>query len=137
MKHDESYLRIADEVASRSYCKRNKVGAVLVKDKSIISEGYNGTPYGRPNVCECVDGKTKDEVVHAEENAILKVARSSQSCNGATLYLTLSPCIRCARLIVQAGIKRVIYRDQYRNIDGLELLSKCGVYHEQLLRPIR
>ena len=133
MKHDESYLQIAEVVAKRSYCKRNKVGAVIVKDNSVIAEGYNGTCYGRPNVCECLDGKTKDEVVHAEENAILKVARSSQSCKGATLYLTLSPCIRCARLIVQAGIKRVIYRSQYRNIDGLCLLSNCGVYHEQLL----
>ena len=132
MKHDESYLQIAEIVAKRSYCKRNKVGAVVVKDNSIIAEGYNGTCYGRPNECEC-EGKTKEEVVHAEENAILKVARSSQSCKGADLFLTLSPCIRCARLIVQAGIKRVIYRVSYRNTEGLELLSQCGVQHEQLL----
>jgi dCMP deaminase len=136
MKHDESYLRIAEEVASRSYCKRNKVGAVLVKDKSIISEGYNGTPYGRPNVCECENGQTHDEVVHAEENAILKVARSSQSCKGATLYLTLSPCVRCSRLIVQAGITRVVYRNKYRCTKGLDLLWSCGIQHEQLPRPL-
>jgi dCMP deaminase len=133
MKHDKSYLQIADVVAARSYCKRNKVGAVIVKDNSVIAEGYNGTCYGMPNQCECLDGKTKEEVVHAEENALLKVARSTQSCDGATLYLTLSPCLRCARLIVQAGITRVVYRDSYRNTDGLGLLYRCGVQHEQLL----
>ena len=113
--------------AKNSYCERLQVGALLVKDRMIISDGYNGTPAGFPNVCEGSDGHTLPYVLHAEANAISKVARSNNSSDGATLYVTASPCMECAKLIIQAGIRRVVYMDKYRNPDGLELLEMAGV----------
>ena len=113
--------------AENSYCKRRKVGALLVKDKMIISDGYNGTPSGFENVCEDDDNVTKPYVLHAEANAITKVARSNNSSDGATLYVTSSPCIECAKLIIQAGITRVVYSDAYRLSDGINLLSKAHI----------
>ncbi len=113
--------------AENSYCKRRKVGALLVKDKMIISDGYNGTPSGFENVCEDENNVTKPYVLHAEANAITKVARSNNSSEGATLYVTSSPCIECAKLIIQAGIKRVVYADAYRLSDGVDLLNRAGI----------
>jgi dCMP deaminase len=113
--------------AENSYCKRRQVGAIIVKDKMIISDGYNGTPAGFENVCEDENGVTKPYVLHAEANAISKVARSNNSSDGATLYVTASPCLECAKLIIQAGVKRVVYNELYRIIDGLELLERAGV----------
>jgi dCMP deaminase len=113
--------------AENSYCQRRKVGALIVKNKMIISDGYNGTPSGFENVCEDETGVTKPYVMHAEANAITKIARSNNSSEGATMYVTASPCIECAKLIVQAGIKRVIYSEKYRLVDGLELLQKAGI----------
>lgn len=113
--------------AENSYCKRRKVGALLVKDKMIISDGYNGTPAGFENVCEDEHNVTKPYVLHAEANAITKVARSNNSSEGATLYVTSSPCIECAKLIIQAGIKRVVYADTYRLSDGIDLLSRASI----------
>lgn len=124
---DSRYLRMAHIWAENSYCNRRKVGAILVKDKMIISDGYNGTPSGFENVCEDEDGKTKPYVLHAEANAITKVAKSANNSDGATLYVTTSPCIECAKLIIQSGIKRVVYTDPYRSDDGLELLKKAGI----------
>ena len=112
--------------AENSYCVRRKVGALIVKDKMIISDGYNGTPSGFENVCE-EDGVTKPYVLHAEANAITKVAKSANNCDGSTLYVTASPCIECAKLIIQAGIKRVVYADPYRSEDGVELLRRVGI----------
>ncbi len=126
-KLDERYLRMAKIWAENSYCRRRQVGALLVKDKSIISDGYNGTPSGFENVCEDENGATKPYVLHAEANAITKVAKSNNSSNGATLYVTASPCIECAKLIIQAGIKRVVYSDLYRSADGIDLLKKAGI----------
>ena len=134
-KFDHSYLEMADVWARNSYCKRRKVGALLVKDRTIISDGYNGTPSGFENVCEDENGVTKPYVLHAEANAITKVAKSGNSSEGATLYVTASPCMECSKLIIQAGIKRVVYRDEYRILDGVELLRRAGVevvkYDEQ------
>ena len=113
--------------AENSYCTRRKVGALVVKDKMIISDGYNGTPSGFENVCEDENGMTKSYVLHAEANAITKLARSSNNSDGATLYVTASPCIECAKLIIQAGIKRVVYGEKYRLTDGLDLLKQAGV----------
>ena len=113
--------------AENSYCERRKVGALVVKDKMIISDGYNGTPAGFENVCEDPNNVTKPYVLHAEANAITKIARSSNNSEGATLYVTASPCIECAKLIIQAGIKRVVYSDSYRLEEGLELLRKVGI----------
>ncbi len=113
--------------AENSYCERRKVGAILVKDRMIISDGYNGTPSGFENVCEDEDGNTKSYVLHAEANAITKVAKSNNSSEGATLYITDSPCIECAKLIIQSGIKRVVYSREYRITDGVELLKRAGV----------
>lgn len=113
--------------AKNSYCARRQVGAILVKDKMIISDGYNGTPSGFENVCEDENGVTKPYVLHAEANAITKVAKSSNSSDGSTLYVTASPCIECAKLIIQAGIKRVVYHDEYRITDGLDLLRRAGI----------
>lgn len=113
--------------AENSYCKRRQVGALIVKDKMIISDGYNGTPVGFENVCEDEDGITKPYVLHAEANAITKIARSGNSSEGATMYVTASPCIECAKLIIQAGIKRVVYAEKYRLEDGLDLLRRAGV----------
>lgn len=113
--------------AENSYCVRRKVGALLVKDKMIISDGYNGTPSGFENVCEDDNNVSKPYVLHAEANAITKVARSSNSSDGATLYVTASPCMECSKLIIQAGIKRVVYGEKYRLMDGVELLERAGV----------
>ncbi len=124
---DKRYMRMAFIWAENSYCKRRKVGAILVKDKMIISDGYNGTPSGFENVCEDENDKTKPYVLHAEANAITKVARSNNSSEGATLYVTSSPCIECAKLIIQSGIKRVVYADSYRLSDGVELLKKVNI----------
>lgn len=124
---DIRYLRMARIWAENSYCVRRKVGALIVKDKMIISDGYNGTPSGFENICEDETGKTKSYVLHAEANAITKIARSSNSSEGATLYVTASPCIECAKLIIQAGIKRVVYAEKYRLEDGLELLRRANI----------
>lgn len=124
---DKRYLRMASIWAENSYCQRRKVGAIIVKDKMIISDGYNGTPAGFENVCEDDNGITKPYVLHAEANAITKVARSNNSSDNATLYVTASPCLECAKLIIQAGIKRVVYNEFYRITDGLDLLSRAGV----------
>lgn len=122
------YLRMAGIWAENSYCLRRKVGAIIVKDKMIISDGYNGTPAGFENVCEDEStGLTKSYVLHAEANAITKVARSNNSSDGATLYVTASPCMECAKLIIQSGIKRVVFSELYRITDGLELLRRAGI----------
>ncbi|MBO7558525.1 MAG: dCMP deaminase family protein [Bacteroidaceae bacterium] len=123
---DCRYLRMARIWAENSYCKRRQVGALIVKDKMIISDGYNGTPRGFENVCEEND-VTKPYVLHAEANAITKIARSSNSSDGATLYVTASPCLECSKLIIQAGIKRVIYSEHYRLEDGINLLKRAGI----------
>jgi len=126
-KIDYRYIRMARIWAENSYCKRRQVGALLVKDKTIISDGYNGTPSGFPNVCEDDNDTTFPYVLHAEANAIAKVAQSNNSSDGATLYVTASPCIECAKLIIQAGIKRVVYSEKYRLTDGIDLLERAGV----------
>ncbi len=124
---DIRYIRMARIWSENSYCVRRKVGALIVKDKMIISDGYNGTPSGFENICEDETGKTKSYVLHAEANAITKVAKSANSSEGATLYITASPCIECAKLIIQAGIKRVVYCDSYHSDDGLKLLQRVGI----------
>lgn len=126
-KYDKAYLKIAKEWGQLSYCNRRKVGAIIVKDRMIISDGYNGTPSGFENCCEDDMGYTKWYVLHAEANAILKVARSTQTCDGATLYITLSPCKECSKLIHQAGITRVVYHESYKDASGIEFLKKAGV----------
>ena len=126
-KYDKAYLKMALEWGELSYCKRRKVGALIVKDKMIISDGYNGTPTGFENICEDDEGYTKWYVLHAEANAIAKVSSSTQSTNGATLYITLSPCRECSKLIFQSGIKRVVYNKKYKDTSGLEFLEKAGV----------
>lgn len=126
-KYDKAYLRIAKEWSLLSYCKRKQVGAIIVKDRMIISDGYNGTPSGFENCCEDEGGLTRWDVLHAEANAILKVARSTQSCEGATLYITLSPCKECSKLIHQSGIKRVVYQDGYKDESGIQFLKEAGV----------
>lgn len=126
-KYDIAYMRMAKEWGKLSHCKRKQVGALIVKDKMIISDGYNGTPSGFENYCEDEEGYTKWYVLHAEANAILKVASSTQSCRGATLYITLSPCKECSKLIHQAGIKRVVYNIAYKDASGLEFLKKANV----------
>lgn len=131
-KFDSSYLEMARVWARNSYCKRRQVGALIVKDRMIISDGYNGTPSGFENVCEDEDGKTKAYVLHAEANAITKVAKSGNSSAGATLYVTAAPCIECAKLIIQAGIKRVVYTDEYRLMDGVNLLRRAGIEVEKV-----
>ena len=131
-KFDERYIEMASVWAKNSYCKRRQVGALLVKDKMIISDGYNGTPSGFENICEDENGVTKPYVLHAEANAISKVAKSGNSSQGATLYVTASPCIECSKLIIQAGIKRVVYRDEYRLTDGIDLLRRAGVEVEKV-----
>lgn len=124
---DKRYIRMAGIWAENSYCKRRKVGALIVKDKMIISDGYNGTPSGFENICEDDNNVTKPYVLHAEANAITKIARSNNSSDGATLYVTASPCIECAKLIIQAGIKRVVYSEKYRLEDGIDLLRRAGI----------
>ena len=130
-KFDHSYLEMAQIWAQNSYCKRRKVGALLVKNRMIISDGYNGTPSGFENICE-EDGVTKPYVLHAEANAITKVAKSGNSSEGATLYVTASPCLECSKLIIQSGIKRVVYRDEYRLTDGIDLLRRAGIEVERV-----
>ncbi len=124
---DKRYLQMARVWAQNSYCQRRQVGALVVKDGMIISDGYNGTPSGFENVCEDDNGVTKPYVLHAEANAITKLARSSNNSSGATIYITASPCIECAKLIIQAGIKRVVYGEKYRLTDGIELLERAGI----------
>ncbi|WP_104734860.1 deoxycytidylate deaminase [Hanstruepera ponticola] len=127
LKYDKAYLRMAKEWGKLSYCKRKQVGAIIVKDRMIISDGYNGTPTGFENYCEDDEGYTKWYVLHAEANAILKVAASTQSSRGATLYITLSPCKECSKLIHQAGIIRVVYSEAYKDDSGLRFLKKAGI----------
>lgn len=127
LKLDKRYLRMAQIWSENSYCQRRKVGALIVKDKMIISDGYNGTPSGFPNICEDSDNRTLPYVLHAEANAITKVAKSYNSSDGATLYVTDSPCIECSKLIIQAGIKRVVYSKLYRITDGIDLLRNAGI----------
>lgn len=127
LKFDKAYLRMANEWGKLSHCNRKQVGAIIVKDRMIISDGYNGTPSGFENDCEDQDGITKWYVLHAEANAILKVAASTQSCKGATLYITLSPCKDCSKLIHQAGINRVVFQKKYKDDSGLLFLEKAGV----------
>ncbi|HKK12591.1 MAG TPA: dCMP deaminase family protein [Flavobacteriaceae bacterium] len=127
LRYDKAYLRIAEEWGKLSHCKRRQVGALIVKDRMIISDGYNGTPTGFENQCEDEEGYTKWYVLHAEANAILKVASSTQSCKGATLYITLSPCKECSKLIHQAGIVRVVYGKAYKDDSGLQFLKKAGI----------
>lgn len=127
LKYDKAYLKMAREWGKLSHCKRKQVGALIVKDRMIISDGFNGTPTGFDNCCEDEEGLTKWEVLHAEANAILKVASSTQSVKNATLYITLSPCTQCSKLIHQAGIKRVVYAKNYRDASGLNFLEKAGV----------
>ena len=124
---DKRYLRMARIWAENSYCTRRKVGALIVKDKMIISDGYNGTPSGFENVCELDNGTTKPYVLHAEANAITKIAKSGNNSDGATLYVTASPCLECSKLIVQSGIRRVVYSETYRLTDGVDLLKRAGV----------
>ena len=131
-KFDRRYLEMAEIWAKNSYCKRRQVGALLVKDRMIISDGYNGTPSGFENSCEDESGATKPYVLHAEANAITKVAKSGNNSKGATLYVTASPCMECAKLIIQAGIRRVVYRDAYRLTDGIDLLKRAGIEVEQV-----
>jgi dCMP deaminase len=126
-RYDTAYLRMAQEWAKLSHCQRKQVGAIIVKDRMIISDGYNGTPTGFENFCEDEEGYTKWYVLHAEANAILKVAASTQSCKGATLYVTLSPCKDCSKLVHQAGIKRVVYATAYKDHAGLRFLESAGV----------
>ena len=126
-KFDQSYIEMASVWARNSYCKRRQVGAILVKDNMIISDGYNGTPSGFENICEDENGVTRPYVLHAEANAITKVAKSGNSSLGATLYVTAAPCLECSKLIIQAGIIRVVYSELYRCSDGIELLAKAGV----------
>jgi dCMP deaminase len=127
LRYDIAYLKMAKEWAKLSYCKRKQVGALIVKGKMIISDGYNGTPTGFENICEDEDDDTKWYVLHAEANAILKVASSTQSCKGATLYITMSPCKECSKLIHQSGIKRLVYVNAYKDDTGLRFLEKAGV----------
>ena len=131
-KFDSRYLEMAAIWAKNSYCKRRQVGALIVKDRMIISDGYNGTPAGFENICEDENGITKPYVLHAEANAISKVAKSGNSSGGSTLYVTASPCLECSKLIIQAGIKRVVYRDEYRLTDGIDLLKRAGIEVEKI-----
>lgn len=127
LQYDIAYLRMAKEWSKLSYCERRQVGALIVKDKMIISDGYNGTPTGFENICEDDEGYTKWYVLHAEANAILKVASSTQSCVGATLYITMSPCKQCSKLIHQAGISRLVFHNAYKDDSGVKFLQKAGV----------
>jgi dCMP deaminase len=131
-KYDKAYLRIAKEWSKLSHCNRKQVGALIVKDRMIISDGYNGTPTGFENFCEDEEGYTKWYVLHAEANAILKVAGSTQSCKDATLYITMSPCKECSKLIHQSGISRLVYQIDYKDNSGLDFLEKAGVELQQI-----
>ncbi len=127
LQFDKSYLDMAAIWAKNSYCKRRQVGALIVKDRMIISDGYNGTPAGLENICEDEDNKTKPYVLHAEANAITKIAKSGNNSEGATMYVTTAPCLECAKLIIQAGIKRLVYRTGYSVTDGIDLLKRVGI----------
>ncbi|WP_294670535.1 dCMP deaminase family protein [uncultured Fluviicola sp.] len=127
LRYDKAYLRMAQTWAELSHCERKKVGALIVRDGRIISDGYNGTPAGFPNCCENQQGETEWYVLHAEANAILKVARSTNDCSGATLFITLSPCKDCSKLVLQAGIKRVVYMTEYKDTTGVDFLKSAGV----------
>ena len=131
-KFDDKYLQMAAIWAQNSYCKRRQVGALIVKDRMIISDGYNGPPSGFETLCEDETGVTKPYVLHAEATAISKVAKSGNSAEGSTLYITASPCLECAKLIIQAGIRRVVYRDEYRLTDGVDLLRRAGIEVEKV-----
>ena len=126
-KFDKSYMEMASVWARNSYCKRRQVGALLVKDRMIISDGFNGTPSGFENICEDENGVTKPYVLHAEANAITKVAKSGNNSDGSTLYVTSSPCLECSKLIIQSGIRRVVYQEEYRLTDGIDLLRRAGI----------
>jgi dCMP deaminase len=126
-------MKLAQNVAQASYCTRNKVGALIVNNDNVVAIGYNGTISGFPNVCELEDGSTNPEVLHAESNTIAKCAKSSNSSNGAALYVTLSPCFECAKIIIQSGIKEVYYLEEYRILDGLNLLLKAKIHVEQII----
>lgn len=134
---DMRYIRMAKIWAENSYCVRRQVGALIVKDKMIISDGYNGTPSGFENICEDENGKTKPYVLHAEANAITKLAKSANNGDGATLYITAAPCIECAKLIIQAGIRRVVYAEEYRSEEGIALLRRVGIECVQCNLPAR
>ena len=134
-RYDKAYLRLALEWAKLSRCKRKQVGAIIIKDSTIIADGYNGTPTGFENECENEDGQTKWYVLHAEANAILKVARTTNQAAGATLYLTHSPCKDCSKLILQSGIERLVYTDAYKDASGLEFLEKAGLRITQIMNP--
>jgi dCMP deaminase len=126
-KRDALYLKMAKTWSENSYCQRNKVGCLVVKDGAIVSDGYNGTPHGFPNVCETIEGDTHPYVLHAEANAITKIAKSNNSSEGATIYITLSRCSECAKHIIQAGIKKVVFCELYRKTESLELLEQAGI----------
>lgn len=132
LRYDKAYLRMASEWGKLSHCVRKQVGAIIVKDRMIISDGYNGSPTGFDNYCEDEEGYTKWYVLHAEANAILKVAASTQSCEGSTLYITLSPCKECSKLVHQSGIKRVVYKEGYKDDSGIRFLEKAGIEVVQL-----
>ena len=132
LRYDKAYLRMASEWGKLSHCIRKQVGAIIVKDRMIISDGYNGSPTGFENYCEDEEGYTKWYVLHAEANAILKVAASTQSCEGSTLYITLSPCKECSKLVHQSGIKRVVYKEGYKDDSGIKFLEKAGIEVIQL-----
>jgi dCMP deaminase len=134
-RYDKAYLRLALEWAKLSHCKRKQVGAIIVKDSTIIADGYNGTPTGFENECENEKGETKWYVLHAEANAILKVARTTNQAAGATLYLTHSPCKDCSKLILQSGIERLVYTDAYKDTSGLDFLKKAGLQITQIVEP--
>lgn len=135
LRYDKAYLRMARSWSELSHCNRKKVGAIIVKDEMVISDGYNGTPAGFDNCCEDDDGNTQWYVLHAEANAILKVAKSTNNCKNATLYLTLSPCKDCSKLILQAGISRVVFRDSYKDTAGIDFLKSAGVDILQIENP--
>jgi len=134
-RYDKAYLRLATEWAKLSHCKRKQVGAIIVKDSTIIADGFNGTPTGFENECEDEEGNTKWYVLHAEANAILKVARTTNNAYGATLYLTHSPCKDCSKLVLQAGIKRLVYMEAYKDRSGLDFLEKAGLKNQQIADP--
>ncbi|MGB0165843.1 MAG: deoxycytidylate deaminase, partial [Luteibaculum sp.] len=134
-RFDRAYLRMAEVWGELSHCRRKKVGALIVKDGMIISDGFNGTPSGFPNDCEDENYETHWYVLHAEANAITKVAKSTNNAKNATLYITLSPCMECCKLILQTGIKRVVYSRQYRNVVGLEILREAGIIIKQIENP--
>ena len=136
LRYDKAYLRMAETWSELSHCDRKKVGAIILKDGMIISDGFNGTPSGFDNCCENEDGETRWYVLHAEANAILKVAKSTHNCHDATLYLTLSPCKDCSKLVVQSGIKRLVYKNAYKDLSGVEFLKEAGIEIEQIENAI-